>query len=106
MPWRLRYAALPGELQPAGSAGSGRYTSTPSGRQTSRGSRASGPQSGTERSPPGQVDSALGLLVALAQQSRLRPLRLPAAGYVWLFRSLPLLVLLIFVYNSPSSSPT
>ncbi|WP_405861471.1 hypothetical protein OG407_25400 [Streptomyces sp. NBC_01515] len=52
------------------------------------------------------MDSALGLLVALAQQSRLRPLRLPAAGYVWLFRSLPLLVLLIFVYNSPSSSPT
>jgi polar amino acid transport system permease protein len=48
---------------------------------------------------------ALGLLVALAQQSRLRPLRLLASAYVWFFRSLPLLVLLIFVYNSPQLFP-
>jgi polar amino acid transport system permease protein len=51
------------------------------------------------------ISTALGLLVALAQQSRLRPLRLLAAGYVWFFRSLPLLVLLIFVYNSPQLFP-
>ncbi|WP_416962465.1 amino acid ABC transporter permease/ATP-binding protein [Streptomyces sp. Agncl-13] len=51
------------------------------------------------------ISTALGLLVALAQQSRLRPLRLIAAGYVWFFRSLPLLVLLIFVYNSPQIFP-
>nr|WP_019055374.1 amino acid ABC transporter permease/ATP-binding protein [Streptomyces prunicolor] len=51
------------------------------------------------------ISTALGLLVALAQQSRLRPLRLFAAGYVWFFRSLPLLVLLIFVYNSPQLFP-
>lgn len=51
------------------------------------------------------ISTALGLLVALAQQSRLRPLRLLAAAYVWFFRSLPLLVLLIFVYNSPQLFP-
>jgi polar amino acid transport system permease protein len=51
------------------------------------------------------IATALGLLVALAQQSRLRPLRLLAGAYVWFFRSLPLLVLLIFVYNSPQLLP-
>jgi len=51
------------------------------------------------------LSTALGLLVALAQQSRLRPLRLLASAYVWFFRSLPLLVLLIFVYNSPQLFP-
>jgi len=51
------------------------------------------------------ISTALGLLVALAQQSRLRPLRLLASAYVWFFRSLPLLVLLIFVYNSPQLFP-
>ncbi|MFJ6897284.1 amino acid ABC transporter permease/ATP-binding protein [Streptomyces hokutonensis] len=51
------------------------------------------------------IATALGLLVALAQQSRLRPLRLLAGAYVWFFRSLPLLVLLIFVYNSPQLFP-
>ncbi|MFC8342536.1 amino acid ABC transporter permease/ATP-binding protein [Streptomyces sp. NPDC057280] len=51
------------------------------------------------------LSTALGLLVALTQQSRLRPLRLLASAYVWFFRSLPLLVLLIFVYNSPQLFP-
>lgn len=51
------------------------------------------------------LSTGLGLLVALAQQSRLRPLRLLASAYVWFFRSLPLLVLLIFVYNSPQLFP-
>ena len=34
--------------------------------------------------------TALGLLVALAKQSRNRFLRWPAGVYVWFFRSLPL----------------
>ncbi len=49
--------------------------------------------------------TALGLLVALAKQARSRFLRWPAAVYVWFFRSLPLLVLLIFVYNAPQLIP-
>jgi polar amino acid transport system permease protein len=47
----------------------------------------------------------LGFFVALAKQSQRRPLRLAAALYVWFFRSLPLLVLLIFVYNLPQLIP-
>ena len=50
--------------------------------------------------------TALGLLVALAKQSRSRYLRWPAAVYVWFFRSLPLLVLLVFVYNAPQVLPS
>lgn len=50
--------------------------------------------------------TALGLLVALAKQSRNRFLRWPAGVYVWFFRSLPLLVLLIFVYNAPQVIPS
>ena len=49
--------------------------------------------------------TALGLVVALMRQSRSRLLRWPAAVYVWFFRSMPLLVLLIFVYNSPQLLP-
>jgi len=37
----------------------------------------------------------LGFLLALAKQSRHGLLSVPARGYIWLFRSLPLLVLLI-----------
>lgn len=44
-------------------------------------------------------------MIALAKQSN-RPLfNLPARGYIWLFHSLPLLVLLIFVYNLPQAAP-
>ncbi|MBA2418880.1 MAG: amino acid ABC transporter permease/ATP-binding protein [Nocardioidaceae bacterium] len=50
--------------------------------------------------------TALGLMLALAKQSRSRLLRWPAAVYVWFFRSLPLLVLLIFVYNAPQILPS
>ncbi|MFF7710783.1 ABC transporter permease subunit [Pseudomonas sp. NPDC007930] len=47
----------------------------------------------------------LGFLVALAKQSN-RPLfNLPARGYIWFFRSVPLLVLLIFIYNLPQAVP-
>ena len=46
---------------------------------------------------------ALGFLLALAKQSRHVLLSVPARGYIWLFRSLPLLVLLIFIYNLPQA---
>jgi len=41
----------------------------------------------------------LGFFVALAQRSRLAPLRWAGRGYVWLFRGTPLLVQLVLVYN-------
>jgi polar amino acid transport system permease protein len=50
--------------------------------------------------------TALGLLVALAKRSGSKRLRWPAAIYVWFFRSLPLLVLLIFVYDAPQAIPS
>ena len=40
-----------------------------------------------------------GLFIALARRSRLLPLRLLAAGYVWVLRGTPLLVQLVIVYN-------
>ncbi|WP_205952715.1 amino acid ABC transporter permease/ATP-binding protein [Pantoea stewartii] len=46
-----------------------------------------------------------GFILALAKQSRHPLLTLPARFYIWLFRSLPLLVLLIFVYNLPQALP-
>ena len=48
----------------------------------------------------------LGLGVALAKQSRNTLLRNAAGCYIWLFRSLPLLVLLIFIFNLPQIFPT
>ncbi|MFV3291588.1 amino acid ABC transporter permease/ATP-binding protein [Pseudomonas sp. NY11955] len=48
---------------------------------------------------------ALGFLLALARQSRNGALSRAAAAYIWFFRSLPLLVLLIFVYNLPQVFP-
>jgi polar amino acid transport system permease protein len=47
----------------------------------------------------------LGMPVALAMLSGNRLLRRVATTYVWFFRSLPLLVLLIFVYNAPLLVP-
>lgn len=52
------------------------------------------------------IGTVLGFLLALARQSELRPLRWFAKTYIWLFRSLPLLVLLIFVYNLPQFAPS
>ncbi|WP_070106859.1 amino acid ABC transporter permease/ATP-binding protein [Burkholderia plantarii] len=46
-----------------------------------------------------------GLGLALGKAARFAPLRLGARAYVWFFRSLPLLVLLIFVYNLPQLVP-
>ncbi|CAN7660627.1 amino acid ABC transporter permease/ATP-binding protein [Pararhizobium sp. LjRoot238] len=48
----------------------------------------------------------LGFFVALAHGSDLWVVRRSAAIYVWFFRSLPLLVLLIFVYNLPQAFPS
>jgi len=47
----------------------------------------------------------IGFVLALAKQSNFLILNLPAKFYIWLFRSLPLLVLLIFVYNMPQMLP-
>ncbi|AMV48623.1 amino acid ABC transporter permease/ATP-binding protein [Paraburkholderia caribensis] len=46
-----------------------------------------------------------GFMLALGKQSTLLPLRMACGAYIWLFRSLPLLVLLIFVYNLPQVLP-
>jgi len=47
----------------------------------------------------------LGMGLALAKQSRFSTLRWLSGVYVWLFRSLPLLVLIIFIYNLPQFFP-
>jgi polar amino acid transport system permease protein len=47
----------------------------------------------------------LGLLLALVRQSRWGALRAAAGFYIWLFRGIPLLVLLVFAYNVPQVFP-
>ena len=44
--------------------------------------------------------SVLGLLLALGVRSHRRLVRAPAGFYIWLMRGVPLLVLVIFVYNA------
>jgi polar amino acid transport system permease protein len=51
------------------------------------------------------ISTVLGMAVALGRQSRNKPLSTALGVYVWFFRSLPLLVLLIFVYNAPTTFP-
>ncbi len=46
-----------------------------------------------------------GMVLALAKQAHYRPLSWLAGSYIWLFRSLPLLVLIIFIYNVPQFFP-
>ena len=46
-----------------------------------------------------------GFLLACARMSARRALSLPARLYIWFFRSIPLLVLLVFVYNLPQLFP-
>jgi len=46
-----------------------------------------------------------GFFLALAQRSNHWVLHRFAATYIWFFRSLPLLVLLIFIYNLPQAFP-
>ena len=47
----------------------------------------------------------LGFFVALLGRSKSLILRKISRGYIWFFRSLPLLVLLIFIYNLPQIWP-
>jgi len=47
-----------------------------------------------------------GFFLALAQRSHHWALNRFAASYIWFFRSLPLLVLLIFIYNLPRAFPS
>ena len=51
------------------------------------------------------LSNIVGFILALAQGSTYPILKIPAKLYIWLFRSLPLLVLLIFVYNMPQIIP-
>ncbi|MFM2481400.1 amino acid ABC transporter permease/ATP-binding protein [Celerinatantimonas sp. YJH-8] len=48
----------------------------------------------------------LGLFVALGKQSTNPLIRTVVNGYIWFFRSIPLLVLVIFVYNLPQMIPS
>jgi polar amino acid transport system permease protein len=52
------------------------------------------------------ISVILGFFVALAHRSKYLAVRKIASVYVWFFRSLPLLVLLIFVYNLPQAFPS
>src|ERR1700744_4310167 len=45
------------------------------------------------------IGLVLGFILALMRLSRLRPLRVPALFYIWLFRGTPLLVQLIVSYT-------
>lgn len=47
----------------------------------------------------------LGLGIAVCKDAQKSYVRAAASGYIWFFRSLPLLVLLIFVYNLPQIFP-
>jgi polar amino acid transport system permease protein len=47
----------------------------------------------------------LGFLLASAKLSPSPLLRVPASLYIWFFRSIPLLVLVVFVYNLPQLFP-
>ncbi len=51
------------------------------------------------------ISIVLGFGLALARQHRHPLLQGPARAYIWFFRSIPLLVLLIFVYNLPQALP-
>lgn len=52
------------------------------------------------------ISIGLGFFVALAKQSKRPLINAPARAYIWLFRSVPLLVLLIFIYNMPQAFPS
>ncbi|KGT94649.1 amino acid ABC transporter ATPase [Erwinia typographi] len=51
------------------------------------------------------IGIVLGFVLALGKQASQPWLSIPARLYIWLFRSLPLLVLLIFVFNLPQALP-
>jgi polar amino acid transport system permease protein len=51
------------------------------------------------------IGMLLGFLLASAKLSTARWLSVPASIYIWFFRSVPLLVLVVFVYNLPQLFP-
>jgi polar amino acid transport system permease protein len=51
------------------------------------------------------IGMLLGFLLATAKLSQSPLVRAPAAAYIWFFRSIPLLVLVVFVYNLPQLFP-
>ncbi|WP_397457875.1 amino acid ABC transporter permease/ATP-binding protein [Pseudomonas asplenii] len=51
------------------------------------------------------IGMVLGFMLASAKLSTSAWLRTPAAVYIWFFRSIPLLVLVVFVYNLPQLFP-
>ena len=51
------------------------------------------------------IGIVLGFFLALGKQSKFKPLAWSSDLYIWFFRSLPLLVLLVFVYNLPQIFP-
>jgi polar amino acid transport system permease protein len=51
------------------------------------------------------IGMLLGFLLASAKLSTSRWLSVPASIYIWFFRSIPLLVLVVFVYNLPQLFP-
>lgn len=51
------------------------------------------------------ISAVLGFGLALAKQSRQPVVRYCAQTYIWFFRSLPLLILLIFIYSVPQAVP-
>ncbi|WP_297427847.1 ABC transporter permease subunit [uncultured Acinetobacter sp.] len=52
------------------------------------------------------VGIVLGFVLALGKQSRFKAVAWSSDTYIWFFRSLPLLVLLVFVYNLPQIFPS
>ncbi|UXJ55622.1 amino acid ABC transporter permease/ATP-binding protein [Pseudomonas citronellolis] len=52
------------------------------------------------------IGMLLGFLLASAKLAESRWLRVPAGLYIWFFRSVPLLVLVVFVYNLPQLFPS
>ncbi len=51
------------------------------------------------------IGMVLGFGLASAKLSSQRWLKLPAGVYIWFFRSIPLLVLVVFIYNLPQLFP-
>ena len=52
------------------------------------------------------IGLAVGFLLASAKMSKSKFVSTPASLYIWFFRSVPLLVLVVFVYNLPQAFPS
>ena len=51
------------------------------------------------------IGLVVGFLLACAKLSAPRWVKIPVELYIWFFRSVPLMVLLVFVYNLPQLFP-